>query len=248
VTGALQLSKVSKVTAAVTAGGNPLIANAFGLPSVDTCPGATSVCLADCYAEALTRIRPATAAMLARNLATLRAAGTVPAMTGLLGDAVDAYRRELTLAQARGVTVARVFRIHWSGDFYSTDYARAWARVIADRPDVEFWAYTRSFTDPVDVTGVLAGLGNLRLYLSVDRDNVAAAQLVRTVHPGLRWAWLGETFADGKAGLADRVGAVYPCPENGRRLPMITDRGSACVRCGICPDGRGDVLFSITRR
>jgi hypothetical protein len=247
VTGVLQLSKVRKVAAAVTAAGNPLTANAFGLPAVATCPGATPTCLADCYAVAIGRAQKASAAMLQRNLDALTAAGTEDAMAGLIGAAIDAFRREHALAGARGIASTAAFRVHWSGDFFSRDYARAWRRGMLAAPDVVFWAYTRSFGGEVDVLDVLAEVPNLRLYLSADADNVTAAAAARARYPQLRWAWLGETFADGLAALPEGT-RRYPCPENGRRIPMISPAGSACIRCGICPEGRGDVVFSITRR
>ena len=106
--------------------------------------------------------------------------------------------------------------------------------------------YTRSF-DPerLDVLPVLA---NLTVDLSVDPDNLTAAKAARRRCPWVHWAYLAETFADGRADLADLPGKRYPCPENGRRLPLITEKGSACIRCGVCPSGRGDVVFSIAKR
>ena len=86
------------------------------------------------------------------------------------------------------------------------------------------------------------------MYLSVDPDNLRAAKEARQRHPWVRWAYLAETFADGRADLAALPGKRYPCPENGRRIPLIAEKGSACIRCGICPSGRGDVVFSIAKK
>ena len=152
-------------------------------------------------------------------------------------------------AEKRGAKVPRDFRIHWDGDFFSLAYAEAWADVIRATSDVHFWVYTRSF-DPeaLDVLPALTGLSNLSVYLSVDPDNLQAAKAARRRHPWVHWAYLAETFASGRADLADLPGKRYPCPENGHRIPLISQKGSACIRCGICPSGRGDVVFSIAKR
>lgn len=249
----LRRSNDRKVTNAVTAGGNVKIANAFGLPAgrAYSCPGATSVCEGDCYAGAIENLRPAVRNLLLGNFNALQAAGTVDGMVELLQEMVDAFRADCINAERKGFTVKRAFRIHWDGDFFSTDYAMAWARVITDSPDIHFWVYTRSFTGTVDVLPVfdaMADRSNLSLYLSADRANVADAVAARKRHPWARWAWLAETFADGMADMPADGGKRYACPENGGRIPLISDKGSACIRCGICPDARGDVVFAIRKR
>jgi hypothetical protein len=39
---------------------------------------------------------------------------------------------------------ATIVRIHVSGDFYSEAYFLAWIDVAKQRPDVKFYAYTKS--------------------------------------------------------------------------------------------------------
>jgi hypothetical protein len=249
----LRRSNDRKVTNAVTAGAGVKIANAFGLPSGKrySCPGATSVCEEKCYAGNLENMRPAVRSLVLGNLEALQAAGTVEAMADLLQAMVDAFRKDCDNATRKGWTIKRAFRIHWDGDFFSTDYAMAWARVIAATPDVHFWVYTRSFTGTVDVMPIfdaMADRSNLSLYLSADRDNVTAAVAARKVYPWARWAWLAQTFADGLAEMPASDVKRYACPENAGRIELITPKGSACIRCGICPDARGDVIFSIGKR
>jgi hypothetical protein len=170
-------------------------------------------------------------------------------MAELLGAMISSFRVDCERAEARGASVPRDFRIHWDGDFFSLAYAEAWADVVRTNQDIRFWVYTRSF-DPatLDVLPAFAGISNLSLYLSVDPDNLAVAKDARRRHSWARWAYLAETFADGRAELADLPGKRYPCPENGKKIPLITQKGSACIRCGICPSGRGDVVFSTAKR
>lgn len=121
--------------------------------------------------------------------------------------------------------------------------------VVRASQDVRSWMYTRnSDSESLDVLPALAELPNLTVYLPVDADNLAAARYARKRNPWVHWAYLAETFADGRADLADLPGKRYPCPENSRRIPLISDKSSACIHCGICPSGRGDVVFSIAKR
>jgi len=39
-----------------------------------------------------------------------------------------------------------------------------------------------------------------------------------------------------------------PCPENNKKLPLISDKGSACVTCGQCVFERNDILFSRSKK
>ncbi|MDB5513025.1 MAG: hypothetical protein JWR08_2508 [Enterovirga sp.] len=226
------------------------IANSFGLPAghEHSCPGATATCERVCYAGKLEKLYKGVREVLLGNLQTLVALDRA-AMVELIAEMIDDFRADCQRAERKGAQVPRDFRIHWDGDFFSLDYAAAWAEVIRADPDIRFWVYTRSF-DPerLDVLPVLAGLANLTVYLSVDPDNLTAAKAARRRCPWVHWAYLAETFADGRADLADLPGKRYPCPENGRRLPLITEKGSACIRCGVCPCGRGDVVFSIAKR
>lgn len=247
-TAALRRSKDRKVTNSVTPGGAPRIANALGLPGMVTCPGRTPTCTRDCYAVNLEKIYRGVSAVLEGNLKALLEAGTVDGMAALLAAMVDSFLADCDRVERRtGTAVDRVFRIHWDGDFFSLDYAAAWRRVIADRPEVTFWCYTRSF-DPskLDVLPVLEGLPNLKLYLSADRDNVTAAAAARRRAPWTLWAYLADTFQAGRDALSGS--RAYACPENGGRIPLISDRGSACARCGVCIEGRGDVVFSVSKR
>jgi hypothetical protein len=226
------------------------IANSFGLPAghAYSCPGATATCERVCYAGKLEKLYKGLREVLTGNLDALTGQDRA-GMAELLGAMINSFRGDCERAEARGASAPRDFRIHWDGDFFSLAYAEAWADVIRANPDIRFWVYTRSF-DPasLDVLPALADLANLSLYLSVDHDNLAAAKAARQRHPWVRWAYLAETFATGREDLAALPGKRYPCPENGRRIPLISEKGSACLRCGICPSGRGDVVFSIAKR
>jgi hypothetical protein len=245
----LTRSKDRKVTNAVNKGGNAAtIANAFGIPAGNrfSCPGMTSFCERICYANKLEKIYSGVKRVMVSNFEQLLYAEYMDGISGmanLLSLMVRDFRNE-----SLGKGAPLDFRIHWDGDFFSVDYAKAWREVVEYYPDVRFWVYTRSFTDDINVLPIITGLPNLAVYLSADPVNMALANQRAAEYPGTFIATVADTFADAKATILDTARKTYPCPENGKRIPLISKEGSACIRCGICPDGRGDVLFSVKKR
>jgi hypothetical protein len=220
--------------------------NSFGLPPHTTCPGATQFC-SSCYAINSMQSQ-GVAGLLNHNLRLLQAADGVSGMADLLAAMVARFRRQ---ADTQHLTDAeRVFRIHWSGDFFSIDYTLAWAEAIRSSPDVRFWAYTRSFTPPVDAVPILARLPNLALYLSVDRWNVDAAIDSRRRHPTIRLAYCDVDYAHARTLAVRAEASPVPlvCPENAERVPLMSNGRGACVECRLCPDARRDILFSTSHR
>ncbi|AVD99414.1 hypothetical protein SEA_BILLNYE_245 [Streptomyces phage BillNye] len=244
----LVASNDRKVTNAVSPNGKtPKIANAFGLPAGKgySCPGATSFCERICYAGKLEKVYKGVKAVLVRNFQELLYADYL--------DGIDGMARELSLmiqlfrAQCEHKGAEKLFRIHWDGDFFSVDYAEAWARVVKENPDIRFWVYTRSFSDSLNVLPVITGIDNLTVYLSADPVNIELANK-RAAEYGVNIATVADTFKDARETIVDSARKTYACPENRKSIPIISEKGSACVRCGICIDGRGDVLFSRTKK
>jgi hypothetical protein len=234
-----------KVTNSVTKNGNANIANAFGIPAGVSCPGMTSFCEKICYARKLEKVYKGVSKSVIANFETLLYADYLDGIDGmeqLLFDMIHEFVRE---CEKKGAV--KRFRIHWDGDFFSREYASAWHNVIQVFPDVQFWVYTRSYTDDVFVIDILSKLDNLTLYLSADPVNIDLANKVAADYPGVFIATVADTFAEARATIAgDRK--AYDCPENGKRIPLISDKGSACNRCGICIVGRGDVLFAAKKK
>jgi hypothetical protein len=262
---ALKLSRVEKLSAVVSrcvAGPNSVrpegeyfVArdlSGLGLSPVDSCPGSTETCEEVCYAiDAEYRTR--TDILLQDNYELLLSCENVDEIIGLLDDAVVAYIED---ADKHGVPEnKRQFRIHWSGDFYSVEYALAWRVVMAKYENIQFYAYTRTFTDDVNVVPILADLPNLDLFLSVDKDNVYKAKPVLEANPDAKVGYLVKYLeeVDELVDILDRREGYRsrPCPENMRRengirrLPVISEKGGACSRCTYCigkPDN-WDVVF-----
>jgi hypothetical protein len=160
-------------------------------------------------------------------------------MVNLLNDMIVDFKKD---CDKRGAE--KLFRIHWDGDFFSVTYAMAWAMVIELHKDVQFWAYTRSdFAVPY-----LYDIDNLALYFSTDSANRALGIRLKKQF-GIKLAYLANTFAEGKADfkqLQDK--SAVPCPENNKKVKLISEQGSACVLCSQCVFARNDILFSVTKK
>jgi len=234
-------SKDRKVTNSVTPSGKtPRIANTFGLPAGQdfSCPGATSVCAAICYAGNLEKIYKGVKEKLVHNWNLLTAA-EYHDMVVMLDEMIIEFELESERWNAD-----KIFRIHWDGDFFNEEYTRAWKEVILAHPDVQFWVYTRSaFAVPI-----LINIKNLGLYFSADNANIAQAETLKTEY-GVKLAYLADTFADGQARIKEmtaRPGAK--CPENKKALPLISEDGSACARCKLCIFEKTDIVFSASKK
>lgn len=247
----LKLSTSRKVSPWADPKKGSKVKNCFSLPAGrnGSCPGATDLCDPAaggyCYAGRDEKRFPSVNALVTRNLKLLKAAGTVAGMVTLLDAAVTEF---VTFATKRDLPL--VFRIHEDGDFFSRDYAKAWAEVITRHPDVQFWAYTRSWAGKVVVTDILAGIDNLALYVSVDAANIDQA---RPLVAGWQAAGILPAIASEAEGIQDvsvsLQGRRAPvCPEIAGKLPLVNEDGvGACVACGMCIDGKAPVNFPIHR-
>lgn len=230
--------------AAMPNGKTARVNNAFGLPSGRnfSCPGATSVCESVCYAGKLERLFPGMRASMLHNWELMREA-SFGEMVGMLSDMIDGFRADCVKHSA-----PMEFRIHHDGDFFSRTYADAWAFVVRLNPDIHFWVYTRSFTPGINVVDLIADIPNLSVYLSVDAVNRGYANVIRDEYPSVRFATLAQTAADAATdmvSLTGRPGGI--CPENVKRIPLITADGGACHTCALCVYGKADVRFSISK-
>jgi len=228
------------------AGKQPLIANAFGLPAgkAYSCPGATNVCESVCYAGKLEKVFPSMRALLEHNWQILSNADYAT-MVREIHAMVTEFVAD---CDKRGAD--KSFRIHWDGDFFSREYASAWANVIRAFPNVTFWVYTRSFTNRLNVIDLIADIPNLAVYLSVDHDNEAWADVILTEYPNVMIAALSDTMDN----AAEVIRNVRPdnrpgakCPELIGAIPLIDVKGGACFSCQLCPMGKADIRFASSK-
>lgn len=150
--------------------------------------------------------------------------------------------------QARGDDIpppplwAKTIRFHVSGDFHTVGYIRAWIKLAADRPDVTFFGYTRSWRVDYLLPDLetFRALPNVHLFASVD------ASMSDEPPAGWRIAWLEgdlrvELHPGGAAGKAHRINRIRPS----RVLVCPEERGikANCQECGYCFRKGADVYF-----
>jgi hypothetical protein len=238
----LKRSNDRKVTNAVSPNGKtPTIANTFGLPAgkAYSCPGATSICETVCYAGKLEKVYKGVKTTLLHNWELLKDADH-DTMEALLMEMIEDFKKDCDKRKAD-----KLFRIHWDGDFFNDTYTFAWKHVILNHPDVQFWVYTRVKSAAI----MLKGIENLSLYYSTDDENAEIAEDLRTNYEGIRLAYLGKTFAATESKMKELIGKPgAKCPENLKKIPLISSNGSACVSCGLCVYGKADVRFSASKK
>ena len=244
----LQLSKDRKVATSFTPSGAVRIANSIGLKSgpEGSCMSATVTC-DGCYAHNLERAYTNVRNVMETNLAVLRTM-TYLQIVGALVEALETFEHRCDKFDAE-----KLFRIHWDGDFYSTDYARAWTSAVALTPDTTFWVYTRD----ADAYRILmdAHLPNLRVWFSVDRTDqvltgvnqmVVAQKLAEEYGERFGPASLAPTFAEAQAMNKELIGKPgAKCPELTGQIPL----NGACQACRLCIDKPARAIaFSLTKR
>jgi hypothetical protein len=94
---------------------------------------------------------------------------------------------ELMLAEISRVN-AEVFRPHTSGDFYNEAYALKWLWVMTERPETDFYLYSRSWRkEPVaNVLEAMSDLPNVHVWYSLDKDTGYPTKM----HPRTRTAYM----------------------------------------------------------
>jgi len=206
----------------------------FGLPeNGGTCPGATcgnGGCLdvkdgrkrPTCYMAKLVDTYKGVGPVLDKNTEMLKGK-SVEEMKVVLRATVQEFSKK-----AGGFPY---FRLHYSGDFFSVDYAQAWAEVMLEFPDITFWAYTRSFRTQTTIVETLAKVPNLTLFLSADPVNgeqaLALFEKLKDDHKNLGLAWLGDEPPD-----KEKYRWVT-CPELSGKVKN-TDESGACAKCRLC--------------
>lgn len=90
-------------------------------------------------------------------------AGGVKAMAELINDSMNFYERVKNFN-------FDILRVHEAGDFYSSNYMKAWFEVARMRPNTLFYAYTTSLPFWIENEGLRPS--NFKLIASMDDENV----------------------------------------------------------------------------
>jgi hypothetical protein len=192
--------------------------HSWSLPSIDTCPGSSSLCRKVCYATQHRFRFPKVKENLSWCLEQSR-----------MDDFVDRMVREI---KTSGVLV---LRLHVAGDFYDAEYAGKWLDVMKRCPRVRFYGYSRSWRVPAiaAVLEKMAALRCCRLWYSIDSETGLPA----FVPSGVRLAFL--QIAEG--GHPEQADLVFRTRKLRKlaTLPIVCDQetkeGKADgLTCGAC--------------
>ncbi len=127
------------------------------------------------------------------------------------------------------------FRLHYSGDFFSAPYAKAWVTVMRMFPQIRFWVYTRSH----NLVKHLVDVENLTCFISIDPQNQESGYKIAEQfndRPNVGLAWMGNTAPSDKRWVT--------CPETSGKLKNSPDKG-ACATCRLCVDRLGKKVRNI---
>ena len=178
----------------------------WNLPSVATCPGASSWCRQHCY-NADPRDSKFPTNEWQENWSWF-----------LLQP--DKLREKIDLQLSAAKPPVAV-RIHSSGDFFSNEYIDFWRKIATDHSSVSFWTYTRSWTEPslLDSLEALRQIPNLEVFASIDAS-------MSPPPSGWRLSIVVEDTVD-TAQDQDNL----PCPEQFDKLSNCLSCGY-CIRRG----------------
>lgn len=179
----------------------------FSLPSKITCPGSSLWCTKKCYGARYERIREKCRSAYEKNLTLSKKTKKFSAlMIGVIPRILSS------------------FRIHVSGDFYSSEYVRSWINICSAFPRISFWAYTRSWNvnSLTKSLEMLRNLPNVQLFASTDPTMPL---------PSKRWR-IAFIDQDSRA--------------KGTICPSLTNEAITCLKCGYCfKKTKGNVVFKV---
>ena len=217
--------------------GRPGQLNTFGLlPDLPenggTCPGMTlgpGGCAErvggkrtwHCYAARLARFRPRVYTPLEKNTQLLKKAR----LSGKEGLLLNEFVRFAGI-ESKVADPFWFYRLHWSGDIFNQEYAKALRAAMARFPEIHFWGYTRSFF----AVPILAGLENCWLYLSLDSVNWEEGLAVWK-----KYRAAGNISVSCMSKECPTTGAHWiPCPVDSGRMKQE----QSCSRCRRCLKGK----------
>jgi len=176
-----------------------------------------------CYVAHCIARRPNVKALLQHNTGLMK----TTTKTQLLVETFDAFRKK----ELKRPDPQLNFRLHWSGDIFNIDYAKALVESMSQFPDINFWTYTRSFP----YVSLFEKATNLSLYLSLDKQNLnqGLQTYCQFKWPHLKLCYLSpvedwkEQFKDVKD-----LGAIKftACPVDSGKLELE----HSCIKCKMC--------------
>lgn len=196
--------------------GNSKLGKGIGkvsLPAVQTCPG-RGECEKFCYAAKMMQRFPAYNNMVQTH-------------QQILEENPEAYLD--TVIHDIQVGGYEVVRVHESGDFYSLDQVDLWRKIALTLPNVQFYAYTRSWKVDESTHGALPM--SLKRLGELDNFSIRAS-VEPNETPPTGWAYTTVVAKD----ETNRPDGGIICHEQTGKKPN-------CKECGVCWKSDVPVLF-----
>lgn len=199
----------------------------WSIPAITTCPGASGLCRARCYATHGFFRMPSVVSL---HRANLDFSLTKEFSSWMLGEV-----RRLNVT---------VMRVHVAGDFYDLEYLHKWHTIAAATPKTTYFAYSRSWRAQEMLPDLiqLGQLPNFKLWWSIDRETGPApiARNIRRAYMAINDVDAScapddcdLVFRDDASTVMKKANGIQVCPvENGLDTPIT------CTSCGICWDKR----------
>jgi len=222
--------------------------NTFGMmPGPEfSCPFATSGpggCWSDgkkktCYVWRLTQFRKKMRENLEHNFEVLKSCRG--------RKRIDILIREFLRFWYEDGTDEKFYRLHWSGDIFSPDYAEDLMKACAEVPEITFWNFTRNF-DPKVIEAIDKHKPeNLVQYLSADAVNIGRALEIYKEHPNVfSMSYMGdslEPFEELWKKPGNGCEPIHQCPSNSPHSSIEF----MCKKCKTCLSGK--CVFFKTRK
>lgn len=202
--------------------------NSIGLPCIDTCPGATSVCKSVCYAKRGFMIMPNAVKVYQDNYDAIRFC--------LVTGGIDFCARQL-VGEIKKNNKSGYFRWNISGDIFNKEYSTVINLVALLLPEIKFWIYTRSFE--FIASSIIPE--NLQLIASFDKDNYEK-------HKEFRFRKILPSFLGSlkDAQKMKNVKKWIPCPVDSGKIPLA----GGCIKCKLCinPPKEIGILFPVKEK
>ena len=193
----------------------------FNLPRVDTCPGATALCVKHCYVKRTNRFPQVEPAHQARYEASLK----------------DDFAQRMVEDIVR--SRKKILLVHTSGDFYGEKYIADWINIVEQTPETAYYAYTRSWRHPRLMRQLdrLRRLPNMQLWWLSDRETGSPPEGV-VAYMSVDDSDIPEfgaslVFRVKRDTVRTSIGGVNVCPlESGK--PESMERRITCDGCRMC--------------
>lgn len=193
----------------------------FNLPKIDTCPGASALCIKHCYVKRSNRFPQVKPSHQARYEASLR----------------DDFVEKMVADVER--SGKKIVRIHTSGDFYRQKYIADWVKIIRQTPSVAYYSYTRSWriNELRRNLDRLRRLPNMQLWWSSDKETgvppegrVMYMSVEDSDVPGFEASLVFRVKQDT---VRTSVGGIKVCPLD-IGSPEDEAKKITCAECRIC--------------